>query len=181
MCAGSSTSREAPHRSSERCGSWPWLGAWILLFAPVAAWGVGQAELLPAERAFELSVAARDGRTVAARFAVAEGYYLYRDRMEFALADATLAAAPELPRGKVKDDPFFGRVEILRGEVVVELKLAHDRGGDTVKVVVTSQGCADAGVCYPAQRQTVAVPLPKPGERPGAPVEAAPRRKSWFN
>jgi thiol:disulfide interchange protein DsbD len=101
--------------------------------------------------------------------------------MEFALADATLAAAPELPRGKVKDDPFFGRVEILRGEVVVELKLAHDRGGDTVKVVVTSQGCADAGVCYPAQRQTVAVPLPKPGERPGAPVEAAPRRKSWFN
>jgi thioredoxin:protein disulfide reductase len=38
---------------------------------------------------------------------------------------------------------------------------------------VSSQGCADAGVCYPPQTQTVRVELPAPGsvpDAPGAPV-----------
>jgi hypothetical protein len=48
-------------------------------------------------------------------------------------------------------------------------------------VVVDSQGCADGRVCYPVQRQVVAVALPKAGERPGPPVEAAPKKRSWFN
>lgn len=145
------------------------------------AQGVGPPELLEAERAFALSVEARDGGNLVARFAIADGYYLYRGKLGFALAEGTLAAAPDLPAGRVKDDPFFGRVEIYRGAIAIDLRLDRDRAGETVRLVVESQGCADVGVCYPAQRQTVAVVLPKPGARPGPPVEAAPRKKSWFN
>jgi thiol:disulfide interchange protein DsbD len=146
-----------------------------------SARGAGPAELLEAERAFALSVEARDGKSVAARFAIAEGYYLYRGRLRFALEDGALASPPTLPPGKAKEDPFFGNVEIYRAGVAVDLKLDRDRAGETIRVVVESQGCADLGVCYPPQRQTVTLTLPKAGARPGPPVEAAPRKKSWFN
>lgn len=155
------------------------LGCALALSAP--ARGVEPAGLLEAERAFALTVQARDGGTVAARFTIAEGYYLYRNRLRFALAEGALASPPDLPTGKAKEDPFFGQVEIYRGDVAVDLKLDRDRGGEMVSLVVESQGCADLGVCYPPQRQTVALTLPRAGARPGPPVDAAPRKKSWFN
>jgi thiol:disulfide interchange protein DsbD len=44
-----------------------------------------------------------------------------------------------------------------------------------------SQGCADAGVCYPPQVQNITVKMPLPGMPPEAPIAATPTRKSWFN
>ena len=69
----------------------------------------------------------------------------------------------------------------IAGALAVDLPLDRDRAGETVPLVAESQGCADVGVCYPPQRQVVAVALPGAGARPGPPVEAAPRKKSWFN
>jgi thiol:disulfide interchange protein DsbD len=138
-------------------------------------------ELLPPERAFRFSVRGLDPTTIEARFAIVDGYYMYRDKLKFALAPGTLAAQPSLPPGKVKDDPFFGPVETYRGEVVVRLALATAAPGSKVTVTAESQGCADIGVCYPPQRQNLSVALPPAGAGPGAPVEATPARKSWFN
>ena len=148
---------------------------------PVPAADFAASELLPAERAFELTVEPRSGTALTARFRIADGYYLYRDKLAFAVEPGGLAAPARLPAGAVKDDRFFGRVEIFPREVAVDLELDRDRGGQTVRVVVDSQGCADGRVCYPAQRQVVAVALPRAGERPGPAVEAAPKKKSWFN
>jgi thiol:disulfide interchange protein DsbD len=92
-----------------------------------------------------------------------------------------LAAPPVLPPGKVKDDPFFGSVETYREQLVVRLALAAPAPGSTVTVTAESQGCADAGVCYPPQRQTITVALPAAGAGPGATVEAVPPKKGWFN
>lgn len=182
MCAGWSRNRPPRRRRADRGRREASAAAVAALLAPfAAAAAIGATELLPAERAFDLSVAPRDSRTVAVRFAVADGYYLYRDRLGFSLLGAALAEAPLPPPGKVKDDPFFGRVEILRGPIVVELRLAREHPGESIAVVVVSQGCADAGVCYPAQRQTVMVTLPQLGQPPGPPVDAVPKRKSWFN
>ena len=150
-----------------------------LLVATVVAGA--EPELLPAEHAFRYSVRALDPMTIEARFAIVDGYYLYRDKLKFALAPGALAAPPSLPPGKVKDDPFFGPVETYRGEVVVRLALAAAAPGSTVTVTAESQGCADLGVCYPPQRQNLSVALPRTGAGPGAPVEATPPRKSWFN
>lgn len=128
-----------------------------------------------------MSVQALDEKTVEARFAIADGYYLYRDKLRFSVEPAALAAAPKLPPGKVKEDPFFGKVETYRGRVAVRLALERPEPGQKVAVRVESQGCADAGICYPPQVQNVSVVLPVPGARPGAPVDASPTRKSWFN
>jgi thiol:disulfide interchange protein DsbD len=139
-------------------------------------------KLLPPEQAFRFSARALDDRTLEARFAVADGYYLYRDKLSFVL-DPPIPAlgAVELPAGKEKSDPFFGKVETYRGEVVVRLPLAQAPGAKSVVLVADSQGCADVGVCYPVNRQKVALTLPEPGRGPGAVVEAHPRKRKWFD
>ncbi len=141
----------------------------------------GQAKLLEPERAFAFSVQALDDRTVEARFHIAEGYYLYREKLKFGVEPAVLAAAPALPLGKVKDDAFFGKVETYRGRVAVKLALDQGEPGRKVSVRAESQGCADAGVCYPPQVQVLTLTLPLPGAGPGAPVAATQAKKSWFN
>jgi thiol:disulfide interchange protein DsbD len=138
-----------------------------------------QAELLPNERAFAFSARGVDERTVEARFTIADGYYLYREKLKFALAPATLGAVT-LPPGKVKEDEFFGKVETYRKELVVRLPLVAATPGEPVTVDAESQGCADIGVCYPPQLQKVTVTLPPAGGRPGPLIEALPQKKSWF-
>lgn len=153
----------------------------IALAAPLSATGADP-KLLPPEEAFRFSARALDERTIEARFAVADGYYLYRDKMRFAVTpDAAGLAAPQLPAGKIKDDQFFGKVETFRGGVVVKLALAGAGPGQSVVVAADSQGCADQGVCYPPSMQKVTIVLPAAGKGPGPLVEAHPAKKRWFN
>lgn len=158
------------------------LGLWAVAGGAMAA----DPQLLPPEQAFRFSARALDDRTLEARFAVTDGYYLYRDKMSFAVepqpkAGVALAAAPQLPPGKIKDDQFFGKMETYRGEVVVKLPLAESAAGQSIVLAADSQGCADAGICYPATRQKVTLVVPAAGKGPGAVVEAYPRKKNWFN
>ncbi len=137
--------------------------------------------MLPPEQAFRFSARALDDKTLEARFAIADGYYLYRDKISFAVTPegANLGAA-ELPPGKVKSDQFFGSVETYRGTVVVRLPLKGAAAGQSVVLAADSQGCADVGVCYPPTRQKVSLPLPAAGAGAGAMVDANPPKKSWF-
>ena len=156
------------------------------LFAAAMATGnsapaEAQPKLLEPERAFAFSVQALDEKTVEARFAIASGYYMYREKLKFSVDPASLATLPMLPSGKVKDDEFFGKVETYRGRLAVKLSLDGLPPGAKVTVKAESQGCADAGVCYPPQVQNVTVALPMPGARPGSATFAAPPKKSWFN
>ena len=147
-------------------------------FQPASAAGPNP---LPPEQAFAYSVRALDPATIEARFNIASGYYLYRDRTSFSVAPGSFAVAPVLPAGAVKDDPYFGKVETWRGQVVVRLPLAAPAPGEAVSVTAESQGCADMGLCYPPQRQTLTVTMSKVGAGPGAQVEFAPAKKGWFN
>ena len=118
-------------------------------------------ELLPPEQAFRFSARALNDRTLEARFAVADGYYLYREKLKFAIEPAIVGlGVPQLPPGKFKEDQFFGKVETYRGEVVVKLPLPESAAGKAVALVADSQGCADLGVCYPVNRQQVTLVLP---------------------
>jgi len=139
-------------------------------------------ELLPPEQAFRFSARALNDRTLEARFAIADGYYLYREKLKFALEpEAAGPAVPQLPPGKFKEDQFFGRMETYRGDLVVKLPLPSAASGQTLVLIADSQGCADLGVCYPVNRQKVTLVVPASGKGPGAVVEAYPRKKSWFN
>jgi thiol:disulfide interchange protein DsbD len=152
------------------------------VLATLVAGGAGaQPKLLEPERAFAFSVQALDATTVEARFAIADGYYLYREKLKFSVDPATLAGVPALPPGKVLHDEYFGKVETYWGKLAVKLPLDAARPGQQITVRAESQGCADGRVCYPPQVQNVTLTLPLPGARLGAPIDAAPARKSWFN
>ncbi len=156
-------------------------GPVLLAVTMVSATAWAQGDLLPNERAFAFSARGLDERTVEARFTVADGYYLYREKLKFDVAPEPLAGIPPLPPGKVKSDKFFGTVEIYRGQLVVRLPLQHAAPGQRVTVTAESQGCADVEVCYPPQRQSVSLPLPMAGARPGGLVDAVPPKKSWLD
>jgi thiol:disulfide interchange protein DsbD len=143
--------------------------------------GVGRPEAARARAGLRLFRQAVDDKTIEARFAIANGYYLYREKLKFAVEPAVLAGAPVLPPGKIKHDEFFGNVETYRGLLAVRLPLEGAKAGTTVTVKAESQGCADAGVCYPPQVQRLTVALPARGAGPGEPVNATPAKKSWFN
>ncbi|HEX6136836.1 MAG TPA: protein-disulfide reductase DsbD domain-containing protein [Casimicrobiaceae bacterium] len=136
-----------------------------------------QPKLLPPEQAFRLSARALDPSTVEARFDVADGYYLYRDKMRFTI-EPVAAGATELPPGKPKHDEFFGDVETYRGVVVVRIPLAKPAPGQTLTVHADSQGCADVGVCYPPNPQQLQLVVPKEAGKPGAFAE--PGRRGLF-
>jgi len=102
--------------------------------------------LLEPEKAFRFSARALDG-AIEVNFAIADGYYMYRDKFAFAAEgnSAVRLGAPELPRGARHKDEFFGEVETYRKEVRIRIP-AQGEGRFDLKVV--SQGCADVGVCY---------------------------------
>ncbi len=139
----------------------------------------GQVSPLAPEKAFRFSARALDPHTVEARFSIADGDYLYRDKLHFAVEPAASGlTVPQLPNGKIKEDQFFGRVETYRGNLIVNLQLQATPPGQKVVVQAESQGCADLGICYPPNIQRVIVALPTAGSAP-TPLDEIPK-KQWF-
>jgi thioredoxin:protein disulfide reductase len=142
-----------------------------LLAAPV--WAASADDLLEPEKAFRLSARALDPSAVEVRFQIADGYYMYRDKFRFAAAggDAKLGE-PHFPQGQRKKDEFFGDVETYRKQVAIRVPVTGN--AERLQLEVTSQGCADVGVCYPPQVQKVEVRLASVSLG-GGPLAAAPQ------
>ena len=108
-------------------------------------------DYLDPDSAFGFSAELRDAGTIAISYAIADGYYMYRERFAFRAEGATLGS-PVFPAGKVKFDETFNRnVETYRHAVTILVPVTS-RG--PFSIVVTSQGCADRGLCYaPMEKQ----------------------------
>jgi len=120
------------------------LRALLFLLAVFAAVAASAADLLEPEQAFRFS--AREAHGAAeVRFAIADGYYLYRDRLRFEATGNVQLGKPELPAAIPHKDEFFGDMPIYRNELTIRVPL---RGDGAYELKVVSQGCADAGVCY---------------------------------
>jgi len=136
----------------------------LLLIAPLfflvpATHAAGADELLEPDKAFGFSARALDAATVEVRYAIADGYYLYRDRFRFAAEPASVTLGqPQFPKGQVHEDKFFGKQETYRKEVRIRLPV-EAAGAERLKLLVTSQGCADVGVCYVPQVQSAELRL----------------------
>lgn len=119
----------------------------------------GADEFLPVREAFRLTIA-RDDQGFIARWQIADGYYLYRDKFHFALVDnqgmaITALGTPQSPAGQFKNDEIFGRVEIYQTQVDVRLPLnVIPQQPATATLKITYQGCAEAGLCYPPETET---------------------------
>ena len=115
------------------------------------------ADFLPVREAFKLSRVEGDAQTVRLRFVAADGYYLYRHRFQFRSEPADIAlGTPRIPPGQAKHDEFFGDVEVYHGILDIELPrpAADSRAFD---LLVTYQGCADKGLCYPPETQRLSI------------------------
>ncbi len=108
-------------------------------------------EFLPADQAFRPS-AQRQDDAVIIRIAIADGYYLYRDRFRFSTAAPSTLGAPHWPAGEIHHDDYFGDQTVFRGELEVRVPFS---GTPPARVTVTYQGCADAGLCYTPQTHTL--------------------------
>lgn len=143
----------------------------FLLFAFLASFVHAQEFLDPAV-AFKATARPLDGRTVEVRYEIAADYYLYKDKFRVRAADETVVLGPlQLPAGKEKQDENFGRVEVFYKEVAFRVPVERNSSGQLpLTLDLVSQGCADAGVCYPPQTQTVLLNLPDPDSTPAAPL-----------
>jgi len=127
----------------------------------------GSDELLEPEKAFVFSARALDGSAIEVSYRIADGYYMYRERFKFEAKNGSLGAA-ELPAGVRKKDEFFGEVETYRKDL--RLRIPVERATGPLELVVTSQGCADVGVCYAPMESTATIRLAAfGGEAPAAP------------
>ena len=117
----------------------------ICLFGLVMAPSHAEDDFLPPEKAFRVSARLIDAKSIEVQFEIAEGYYLYRDRLIFKAEGASLGA-PDIPHGKVKFDPNFEKeVETFRQQLIVRIPVENS---DTFKLTVGNQGCSDKGLCY---------------------------------
>src|ERR1035441_7221570 len=106
-------------------------------------------DFLPPDAAFRVG-ARVEGDLVRVRWIIADGYYLYRHKIEVAAERPDLViSAIALPSGVPKNDPYLGAQEIYLHQV--EGTVAYKRldfGAHPIQIKVTYQGCAEAGLCY---------------------------------
>ncbi|MCL4316524.1 MAG: protein-disulfide reductase DsbD [Gammaproteobacteria bacterium] len=136
---------------------------------------------LEVDDAFAFSAEA-GAQHIVARWQIADGYYLYRDKFKFELknpAGITLGPA-QFPPGKIKADPNFGDTEVYHNAVDVMLPLQRDAGTvDTpLTLQVQYQGCAEAGFCYPPVTKSIVISLPAAGMETTLPSLGAPANLS---
>jgi len=114
-------------------------------------------DFLPVRQAFQLNLSDTTPESIKLQFVATEGYYLYRHRFQFRTepADIGLGAA-QLPDGEKKRDEYFGDVEVYHG--ILDVNLPR-KAGDTrpFTLVVTYQGCADKGLCYPPETERLSI------------------------
>ena len=104
---------------------------------------------LPVDDAFKVEAQLLPTGVAELRFAVAQGYYLYRDRIKISAGDpGTRLGAPELPAGVTHEDSYFGPQQIYPTAFVVRVPVT---AGSPATIKLVYQGCAEAGLCYPPQ------------------------------
>ncbi len=139
----------------------PVLGAGLLDSRPTSVLGASSlnnsSDFLPVREAFKLELRESTPDHLTLRFVPAEGYYLYRHRMQFRTepADIGLGAA-QLPAGEKKHDEYFGDVEVYHG--IIDVTLPRPESAQRpFTLVVTYQGCADKGLCYPPETERLSI------------------------
>ena len=118
-----------------------------LLLLSKLAFAANNDELLPPEQAFKLSAKAVSADQLEISWDIADGYYLYRDKMKFiSKTEQIQAVTPAFPEGETKHDDNFGDMVVYHNHLSIPLSLIT-KGASSIQLLVQYQGCADKGVC----------------------------------
>lgn len=120
-----------------------------------------QPEFLGVDDAFRLTIEVADPGRLETAFAIADGYYLYRDKIAFSSEGGARVAEVALPPGAIKNDPYFGEIAILKDDFSAPVTLQRSGpAASQISVRATYQGCAEDGICYSPVNQTFSLELP---------------------
>lgn len=114
-------------------------------------------QFLPVDQAYQLEVEQTSDKGLRLYWQIADGYYLYQHQFKVNIDDATgtVGSDLEFPPAKQKVDEFFGDVQVYYQ--YADLKLTTERAFGSARLAVTSQGCADAGLCYPPNTEVFTI------------------------
>jgi thiol:disulfide interchange protein DsbD len=124
-------------------------------------------ELLPPDQAFAFNAEAKDGQTLQLHWEIAEGYYLYRNKLKLSLENSPGVSITSFstPRGELKEDELFGAVETYQGPLTFDLPLIRKTTApQEITLIAEFQGCAEKGVCYPPIKKKTTLQLPAVAE-----------------
>ncbi len=111
--------------------------------------GFEQQTFLDVNEAFKLQIIAEQSNQLSAVFEIAEGYYLYRDKIQIESEPLSKIQRVELPLGKIKHDEYFGEVTVFTDSFSVPVILEdHENIFNSLVVNANYQGCAEDGICY---------------------------------
>ena len=130
-----------------------------ILSSPLASSSLLSApEFVPVEQAYQFNLVVEDQQLVF-NWDIRDGYYLYRDRFDFRSLDSSLELQPaSFETGIVKWDEFFEKeLEVYYSQTSVRIPFSST--SDRLKLQIESQGCADAGLCYPPYKQWLEIDL----------------------
>lgn len=119
----------------------------------------GVVDFLPVEQAFIPTVGLMDDHTLLVQWYIEKGYYLYRNKLTFqAPPQSTLLLdKPKFPIGKIKNDEFFGKMEIYNHSIEVQIPVLNMPASGIFDLQLNYQGCAEAGICYPPETKTLSI------------------------
>lgn len=119
------------------------------------------------EDAYQFHAISESGELIKLQWKIAEGTYLYQDKVEIKLLQGEGVALGrfELPKGKlkkntVKPDGTIGDLEVYQGDLEIEIPLIRSKPEATeIELLVGYQGCAEVGVCYPPIKKNTKIAL----------------------
>ncbi len=156
---------------------------WLCLAPSVHANGLldriglssGQPDFLQPDAAFGLSINAQNRNVLIASFKVTPDYYLYRNKITFAVSgNPAKITAIKLPPGETKQDPNFGTLEVYHQSFQAEIDIADADPARPVVINASYQGCSEKGLCYPPIEKTLTVDLAQAISNAPAPAAVAP-------
>jgi thiol:disulfide interchange protein DsbD len=145
-----------------------------LLFTAAAALADDVPGLLPVEQAFRVEGSAPNRQSVKFEFKIAKDYYLYRNQIKTkAITPGLTLEALDLPAGEQKHDEFLGDVEVYHQGLVATQHLKAPADVEQIAIELRYQGChqVDPKICFPPQKVTQIISLPKPPAPAAAPAE----------
>ncbi len=149
----------------------------LLLLSKLAFAAVND-EPLPPEQAFKISAKALSADQLEITWDIADGYYLYRDKMKFiSKTEQVQTVTPAFPEGETKHDENFGDMVVYHNHLTIPLSLIT-KGASSIQLLVQYQGCADRGVCYPPQKKTFDLALPMATIKAAQPIDALFKAKA---
>ena len=130
--------------------------------------GSNSNDFLPVNEAYQLDVSIENTDTLRLYWQIADGYYLYQHRFAFELNQdgETIKLEPEFPPALHKVDEYFGDVQVYYHGADIAVPVPTGNAG-TASLKVTSQGCADAGLCYPPNKQYFTIDFSTGAVTPG--------------